>query len=240
MLLVSGCSFVNNSWFPRAMFGDEVYNKKKCTLLAEGGAGNQYISASIIESLNCDTEYVFVLFSGLGRIDVPVPVAMETEIEEYWHKTKLNNKFWFHSGGFGGSWNWKGAETEYAKWLRGYLEAQYKPMDYDYLADLSFTSITACLGLLEQKNIPYRWGFIYDIHTDYSSTMSSLSAAISDTHPRLLDLPVESKLDSTPHEWCKERNLLDQTDQFHPSADGYKKWADSIRPLVDFELTPGR
>ena len=232
MFLLAGCSYVDNLDFPEIAFGPAIYRENRAKIIAMGGAGNQYIAQSILDNVNCDTTGVFVLWSGLSRIDVPLPVEMDFEVDQYWHRTKSKNTVWFHSGGYGGTWH-SITKNAYAKYVHSYLKAQYTPLDWNYLASLSFTAISGALNLLEIKRIQYRFGFIYDFFQDYSSNTTSLSGAIDRDHHLLDHIPWQHCVSVTPYEFCRDNNLLD-TDDFHPSRQGYSTWWEKIKPEVPF------
>lgn len=69
-ILVSGCSYVEGAMWPQMAFPNtEIVN------IGQHGAGNQYISNSIIHAVDPKSppDYVFVLFAGVNRADVALP-----------------------------------------------------------------------------------------------------------------------------------------------------------------------
>jgi hypothetical protein len=236
MLLLAGCSYVDNSHFPRAAFGDKVYGDQ-CKIIARGGTGNAFIAQRILDNLTPDVDKVFVLWSGFSRIDIPLPKAMQHQVEPYEHTCTTDDTVWFHSGGFGGSWHSR-PRYPYAQWLYDYLSVQYKPMDWDYLATRNLTAISGCLNTLERLGIKYKFGFIYDIFQDYSYNNTSLSGPVSRDHALLKFIPWEHCLSSSPFEFCRDQNLLDPTEStpFHPSPTGYQEWWNTVKHEVPFEL----
>jgi len=234
MFLLAGCSYVDNPDFPLIAFGDAIYNQNRAKIVAMGGAGNQYIAQTIADNVNCDTHDVFVLWSGMSRLDVQLPIEMDHDVENYWHRTFSKRSVWFHSGGYGGTWHSiTNPKSRYAKYMHSYLEAQYKPLNWDYLAGISFTAISGALNLLETKNIQYRFGFIYDFFEDYSSDTTSLSGAVSRDHHMIDHIPWDKCISTTPYEFCRDNYLLD-TDEFHPSAEGYNEWWNTVKSEVPF------
>lgn len=230
MFILAGCSYVDNPDFPEVAFGPAVFRKERSKIVAMGGAGNQYIAQTILDNINCDTTGVFVLWTGLSRIDLPLPLEMDFEIENYWHRTYSKDTVWFHSGGYGGTWH-SLSKNKYAKYVYDYLRAQYKPLNWNYLAEKSFTSIVGALNTLEQRRIEYRFGFIYDFYQDYSSNTTSLSGAVSKDFYLLDNMPWDKCLSSTPYEFCLERNLLSD-DDFHPTREGYSAWWNDVKQNV--------
>jgi hypothetical protein len=125
-LLVSGCSFTDpigdyKSW-PRHLMADqevEVLN------LGRGGAGNNYIANSIMDSaIDYRPDFVFILFSGIIRSDFRIPVS-EIYLKNSNHNTALVGESLFAlSGG--------GADVK-----RGWLAA------YESIKDPSWPVVTS-------------------------------------------------------------------------------------------------
>ena len=77
-LLISGCSYTEFLDWPKRLFAPEnyrVYNQ------ARVGVGNEYIACSILHHLDTQPDFVFVLWSGINRIDMRVP---NTKIFDDW------------------------------------------------------------------------------------------------------------------------------------------------------------
>jgi len=237
MLLFAGCSYTDNPYFPRIAFGENVYNPTRCKILAQGGVGNTFIARSILDNLTPEVDKVFVLWSGFSRIDISVPKQMEYQFDPYEHRSLTNDASWLHSGGFGGSWH-SHSRYPYAQWIYDCVTAQYKPMDWNYLATQNLVTISGCLNTLDKLGIEYKFGFIYDIFQDYSDDNTSLSGPVSRNHSLLRLIPWEHCLSSTPFEFCRDRGLLDPTEPtpFHPSQIGYQEWWNSVKQEVSFEL----
>lgn len=225
MLLVAGCSFVQNPHLVPLMFGDSVYCSRQICNVAQSGAGNHYISQSILENLDGRIDRVFVLFSGLSRIDVPLPQDLEFEIENFVHRARLGRSIWFLSGGAAGFWNMDTAGAP--SWIRTYLKKQFISHDWEYLANLSLGHVAGCLAVLDSRKIEYIWGFIHDIYQDHTYE-SSLGGAISRDNQMAYNLPWERSLQVQPYDFCRQFNLLSE-DGFHPSPNGYRFWYDTVR-----------
>lgn len=237
MLLLTGCSFVNNSDLPRAVLGHWAFEPKTVLNLSRGGAGNFYIAQSILDNLHL-ADRVFVLWSGLNRIDIGLPLCHKPLLRSYDQFSETRNQLWFHSGGFGGSWH-SHPKHRYADWIYDYLKAQYVALDHNYLNNRSLSVIASCLAVLEQRQIPYAFGFIYDIHQDYSNSHTALGSAVDISDPAYNLIPWHKCLRNTPFEFCKQHGLL-SFDEFHPTAEGYEKWWLSVRDQVPFETPIAR
>jgi hypothetical protein len=238
MILLAGCSFVDNPDLPAAIFGNDAYNKKKVKIVGQGGSGNGWISRGILENLD-NVSSVFVLWSGLSRIDIEIPVEMIDNVQPYYsdkntpmHYTKGHESVWFHSGGWDGTWcNW--TRTKYADYLYNFMKSQYKPLNWEHLNNKSLLAIAGCLNTLEAKGIEYRFGFIYNIFKDYSGLQGSLSGAVDKNNPLLNLINWDKSVSNMPYEYCLENNLL-SSDNFHPSTKGYRTWWNSIKHEVPF------
>jgi hypothetical protein len=225
MLLISGCSFIENHHFPLLAWGDDVYFDHLAKMRARSGAGNQYIARTILENLVQDVDRVFVLWSGLCRIDITLPMAINHQVQGFWHHHHTYKCTWFNSGGFQGFWN---MDTQpVPMWIKKYLRNQYLAMDWEYLATNSFTHVVGCLNTLEARGINYSFGFIADPFVDHSHE-PSLGGGIDRNNPLINLINWDKCLPTYPYDYCREHGLLSE-DRFHPSEQGYRAWIDSIK-----------
>jgi len=236
MLLISGCSYTDNYHFPTIAFGEQVYRQAKN--VAWGGAGNHYIASSVLDNLNQTIDKVFILWSGLSRLDIEFPVDVVNDIRPYYEGSPIHitgQTAWFHTGGYDGTWcNW--TRTKYEKYVYEYIRNQYLPLDFEYLNKQSLKHIVGCLNTLESMNIDYRFGFIYDIFHDYSAHQQSLSGPVDKNEPLLDLINWDKSLSLTPYEFCRENNLLSD-DNFHPSSEGYQRWWEIVSENVPFTIS---
>lgn len=224
MLLLAGCSFVNDPNCHLTGFGRLAHEYDQCRIVSRSGAGNYYIAHSILSHITkLDVSEVFVLWSGLSRIDIPLPLASADQFRS--HNISVEEDCaWLHSGGWAGTWSLdkKKASTNFYD----YYHSQYSALDWKFLNQQSLTKIIGCLNTLEHQKIPYKWGFIYDIYHDHSDE-SSLSAAVDHSEPLLKLLPWNKCISVAPYDYCKKLNLLSD-DQFHPSLEGWTSWFANI------------
>jgi hypothetical protein len=68
-VLVSGCSFTRSLW-PQTVFDPAKYKLRN---VAKESAGNSYISNSITAEVNWRPDFVFVLWSGINRLELRTP-----------------------------------------------------------------------------------------------------------------------------------------------------------------------
>lgn len=111
-LLVSGCSFTECSDWPSRLFAPAQY---KISNQARSSSGNEYIACSILHHLDTQPDFVFVLWSGINRIDMRVP---NTEIFNDWpgyRCVELAHSKFFLSGH---------AVDPDRGWLRGYNDVK--------------------------------------------------------------------------------------------------------------------
>jgi hypothetical protein len=223
MLLVSGCSYICNPYFL-----DSCFPNQPLISFAQSGAGNQYIADSILSNLHDDIEKVFVLWTGFNRIDIPFSSKLLLDRINPWHKSQIKNTNWLHSGGMQGGLSF----DELPKWLDQYLKQQYLPLDWDYLVDQNLRHVVGCLNTLEVLRIDYAFGFIYDIHQDYSDRFW-LGGPVPKNHNLLKSINWNRCISTTPYEFCLQHNLLDD-DNIHPSYLGYKTWWNQVQKESPF------
>ena len=95
--------------------------------------------------------------------------------------------------------------------------------DQLYHSEVTFQNIMNCFNLLEKKNIPYRFSFIYDIwakHNHYS-----LGQAVKECYYSQIDW--SKFINLPPFEYGIKNNLL-SNDGFHLTQAGMNNWANQI------------
>lgn len=211
-ILISGCSFSGSNW------GLLTPNNTVRNLSAPG-AGNSYISDSIIQNLHTKFDLVVVMFTGVYRVDLKIPKLIgDAWLGDYKFRTNLNQTCYVHGGGILGSWKYMSSK------LSLYFESQYKAMDFEYLENQGVEPVLRCLQALEQSKQRYLWGWIYDIHQDYRSEPFGHSLGrVQQNWPKLQKFK-QNQIYQTPYEYCKNNNLLD-SDSFHPTIQGYQQFS---------------
>lgn len=219
MLLLAGCSYLHNPYLPSIIAGSDSYE-----LIAKGSAGNEFIAKSVIYNIR-RTNYkkVFILWSGLIRLDLEVSNTLDLSGVDEYRKTQRDQRTWFHSGGLEGGCL---KDPAVPKWIKNHFQQQYLTLDYDLIQSQSLYHISTCLNTLEAQGIDYRFGFIYDIHKP-DNGQYSLGKEVLKTHPLVHLIPWKKSISSTPYDYCLEHGLLSE-DRFHPSEEGYQKWWDSV------------
>ncbi len=219
MLLLAGCSFLHNDYLPSIVAGQQSYE-----VIAKGSAGNEFIAKSVIYNIKLKNyKKVFILWSGLIRLDLEVSNKLDLSGVSSYRKTQRNNRTWFHSGGLNG-----GCLSDMAvpKWVRNHFHQQYVTLDYELIQSQSLYHIATCLNTLEAQGIDYRFGFIYDIHKP-NNGQYSLGNHVSKAHPLVHLIPWKKAVPIPPYDYCLEHNLLSE-DRFHPTEQGYQKWWNEV------------
>jgi len=226
VILVAGCSYLANprdNGYPEVLtnrLGPEINN------IASSAAGNHYISKEVIDNAiqhADEIEYVFVLWSGIMRVDVPVGQNVRDQLSlDYSFSMPGTNRFWFHSGGLKNNFS---PNRLLDKVIR--LSYYEHFANNDYLTNESNYHIRTAELVLQALNIPYDFGSIYDYYQP-SNTESSCGVSTKSEE----DLDFNFSIKSHPYEYCAEHGLLD-CDGFHPTKEGLEQWLNSVKLKID-------
>ena len=97
-IIVSGCSYTEGHDWP-----EHLWPNSTVTNLAKSGASNQYISDSVIQSIDLDNkpDFVFILWTGLNKLDMVLPVSpLTTELAtQHKYYGKVGSSYYFFDGG---------------------------------------------------------------------------------------------------------------------------------------------
>jgi hypothetical protein len=225
--LIVGCSFVENlNYRPEKSL--TPINPNHFAVRGKSGSGNQAIAARVAwEISNHPYKQVIVLWSGINRLDFPIGKPLHDTFPKtsegrpvYGYHTDLGDVVWYHSGGFALS----GCSDQCPKQIRDFFQNQYKSCTPRYLTDMTMLSVWQTQRLLESKGIPYKMGFIYDIHHPYVEHYLEPGLGMVDTTSSYYDQIDWSVFQpSTPYEWARDRNQL-LADNFHPTFNGMWAW----------------
>lgn len=246
-LIVSGCSFTDNRRHPTWV--DTVAEQLTTTTvinLGRAGAGNAYISQSVIDCLTrnhfAPTEtMVIVMWSGPDRHDVRVAGDYWYLLEDYHSKTNIGDPdgYWVFSGGRSNSW------IDHVETRKLFLH-HYTTIDPVIMCSQTLYQILMLSVYLEHQGFSQ----YFMSHLNYwdsdpsreSVTDGSLNVAFF-----CRNLPIfqcmafdrwifsNNNKDSI-YEFCRDRDLL-SADQFHPSAMGHKLYAEQIiAPYLERKL----
>jgi hypothetical protein len=219
-ILLTGCSFIN----------EFNVDNDKIKIFGFPGAGNSLIAEKTLSELATGKyDRVFVSWSGINRIDVPVGESLGYVIDQgYKFKTHIGKSFWYASGGLGAS----GQSKNCPKAIRGMFDAFYKFANARYLTDQGLTGVLKVQSYLQAKKIQHKMSFIYDIHKRDQHWDHALGRVDKQSHVyQLIDWD-NIQITNTPHEWAKQHNFLCD-DKFHPTVDAMKEW---IRQNFNLDL----
>ena len=225
-VLVSGCSFTACSTWPNILFSGHTVNN-----VGAGAAGNQYIAQSIIDSVRKQRpDFVFLLWSGLRRLDISFPKDyFNSEFKSWQYKGSTSTSCILFSGG---DWTRDDGNDPPALWghpiVDAYFKMQYKNKVQDYLMDQSSQAIMNCHNFLESQSINYKFSFIYNIFNPYKDE-AMLGPPVTKNSNYFTYLNWEKYIDTTPLEWAIKHDHL-SNDNFHPTQTGMNAWAEYIKP----------
>lgn len=123
--------------------------------LSVEGMGNRYITSRLFEYID-DVgipDYVYLQYSGLSRIDLPLDYNVT--IPDYSYQIKTKKRTWVASGGRNGSW----MSCDLLKKFFAYMY-NIKKVESHY--DLNMHEIFKAIELCKTLKIKYNWTSYYD------------------------------------------------------------------------------
>lgn len=239
-LVVGGCSFTHdysNKTWPRFLI--DCMPTAKLHDLSYPGAGNEYISQSMIQYLNCKnlnpkTTLVLIMWSGLTRKDITVSKQCY-DIVPNSSKFEICNDYWVFSGGILGAW--RQLTMPVSGILKPLFDNFYKIVDNHSLAKNTLMHMIHAKEFLENQGFSYKfmsyvnyWKFgTHEVgdpgHEDFSLTYYAANDPL---------------LDSLGNQWIwtdKDQNCLYEyacahnelkEDKFHPTLLGQEKFTKNI------------
>jgi len=211
--LIAGCSYVHKLKF------DEQIDHSRYIIRGSPGAGNQAIASRVIHELAYqDFDQVIVLWSGVNRLDMPVPLPLHQTFE-YNFVDVIGDTAWYHSGGIGCS----GQSTDAPKTVKQYFDILYLGATQEYLSDLTLSSILSVQTLLRTRNIPYKMCFIYDVDNSQPSQHEVSHGELSKKSILYSQIDWQTFGAESPWEWATARKKLDHTD-YYPTKDAFFEW----------------
>jgi hypothetical protein len=258
---------------PGSVWPEHLFGPHKILNLAKSGAGNNYISNSILYNLDYKPDFVFVLWSGINRIDLRVPASplynLATENNSSYAKAQIGESLYFMGGydhnpergwlaGYQNikspDWpeikslsDWfglpdeikqeclahdislstKGGKENILSFAHQYFLTQCMDNYKDYRSEVSFQHIATCFSMLEKFNIPYRFGFIYDIWNKNEYFIHGL--AVKNKYYHMIDWT--KFIDLPPFQFGIKHDLLSE-DQYHLTKEGMIAWSDEIKKII--------
>jgi hypothetical protein len=215
--LLVGCSFVQ---------GLDLAVNNDCAnyrVIGRSGSGNQALAARVL--YECSREKfnrVIVIWSGVNRIDIPIPLEVHDTFPKddhgdpcYKFYTLLDPVVWYHSGGFCLS----GTSEKCPSPVRSFFKQQYLGATPRYLADLTLGAIITTQGFLQKQGIPHDMTWIYDVdRSDLGERNEPGCGQLDRTSPlhTLVDWNRFSQ-HQTIFEHCQANGQL-MNDGFHPKS----------------------
>jgi len=219
-ILTSGCSFSRGpgAW-PNHIaqwYDADLVN------LAQAGAGNTYISRSVMAELQQRSyDLVLVMWSGLERIDLQV------EDIDYFDQTKYTSKYQSQQNDWPEkiiepvndqdyvqkNWVFGSGHLNRDPWLvkHGLLEKLYRQQNFDVHLQRSFYDMLSLESYLKSRSTPYAFAF----YQNYVKAMGDWANQLDWTNiynqTNLFDI-------------TKSMNDYD-TDNIHPGPNAHKVWA---------------
>ena len=175
--LIIGCSNgLNLHKFFTKVFGSKNI---EWINLSMAGMGNRYITSRLFEYVDSVgiPDYVYLQYSGLSRIDIPLDIKVTVPDYEWQIKTARRN--WVASGGRNGSWE----GCDMLSRIFGYMyDISSDTCHYDLTLHEIFRGIEFCKTL----KIRYSWSSYYD-YTNPPNKTTSIDGSI-DKMPMYIDM----------------------------------------------------
>ena len=147
--------------------------------LSFAGMGNRYITSRLFEYVD-DVgipDYVYLQYTGLSRIDLPLDVKVT--VSDYEFQTKTNRRNWVASGGRNGSWT-------KCEMLRKFFAYMYDIKSDSCYYDLSLHEIFRGIELCKTLKINYNWSSYYN-YTNPPDKNTKIDGMI-DQLPKYIDM----------------------------------------------------
>lgn len=209
---------------------DEIMSDDKCIFynLSYGGAGNTYIGNRCIEFvLDNKVDYVYLQFSGLNRIDLPL-TNDELHIDAGIRTRISKNHKWIASGGYTGSW----LRHPFSERLFSYFYSKESAYPSFFL---NLLEIFKCISFLRDKNIDFNWSSYYDYVSPPSiNCHSDGMIRENDSLYSLYDKLDKNKFIMPPLNYILTNNLKTEQDQIHYPYESTLKWITNFKNKFNF------
>ena len=229
-LLVGG-----HSWTSGKDWINEIYDHTKITNLSYPGAGNKYIADSVMEYLVNDRSVtqVFICWSGLVRIDIPLPKKVRPQWHDIYTKGQTTNSTYYTNDM--APWRDKNSKLRIENDM---VRLMYQEKDYRSVKNQSLVSMINLQNFLKINRVDYRFCFMYDYtnkdfdhnHLTTESKFDGFSTlgSIDKDNGFLNQLDGNFVLDPAGLDWALRQNEDLLEDSIHLTNDGYRKWAKEL------------
>ena len=235
-LLLSG-----DSWLEEHSWYQEIFDSEQVTNLAVSGSGNKYIAESVMSHIveNPDVDHVFVNWTGLNRIDIPLPLGIKPEYKDAGaiHRTTSASRYWTnHTAPF------RDRNTNISIEER-LIRLMYQEKGYTSVKNQALIHMINLQDFLKVRQVPYLFCFMYDYgNSDFdhnhltgeakTEAFSNLGSVDRD-NPFLRQLDRSCVLEPAGIDWALRQPMEFQVmkDAIHLTEEGYRAWARAmLRP----------
>lgn len=227
-LLLSG-----DSWMAGRSWYQEIFDCGQVTNLAVSGSGNKYIAESVISHIseNPGVDYVFVNWSGLNRVDIPLPLGVSTSYTDAGAKDRITSasRYWTNNMA---PWRDKDSHIHIEERL---IRLMYQEKGYTSVKNQALINVVNLQNFLKAKGIPYLFCFLYDYtNPDFDhnhltgETGTPGFSTLGSTHkenPMLGELDREFCMEPAGIDWALKQDEDHFKDPIHLTNDGCRAWA---------------
>lgn len=201
----------------------EFYN------LSLSGSGNTYISNRCIEFLteNPTTDYVYIQFSGLQRVDLPL-TKDELGINSKEYRIRHSKYYsWMPSGGYTGSW----LNYEFTRKLFSNFYSKDNALNLHFI---NLLEIYKCISFLKQLKIKFNWSTYYDYLLAPSSNSSKDGVIEKESKSyQIYNMLNKENFVEPPLSFIIKNGFKTQTDQVHYPYESQMEWLKSIKNKIE-------
>ncbi len=217
--LILGCSYTDRD---QAIWHDTMFDEPY-TVFAKGGVDNAWITRTGLHVLP-DYDSVFVMFTGLNRISVPLP--QDQHPANYYFSFPIG----YDMGPYGDvnlvqSGGPLGAIDKLTGPVKDIFKTVYTSDCTKYFSQLNMYHVIMFIEYLNSKQIPYKYTFIYDITKVYSEQSLGQCTDYLDRLDRTHYVPI------TPYEFAIENNGFSD-DGFHLNHNCQSSWAEEVKKYL--------
>ena len=242
-LLLSGDSWMANP----CRWADQIFQAQATVNLAVPGAGNGFISHSVIDHVITvgRPDFVFVNWTGLNRVDIALPRNLSPGFLDNEAKNRQTTWARYHTN-HSAPWRDRSHRIPVDEPL---VRMMYQEKDYRTVKSLSLIHVINLQDFLKVRRIPYLFCFIYD-YTNADLDHNHLTNETEDSFSGLGSLPVAdpmlAQLDTqyilrpTGMEWAMSQSEDLFKDQIHLKTEGLLAWADEMLKYYQQELTESK
>jgi hypothetical protein len=223
----------------------EIFHSQTVTNLAVPASGNKYIAESVISHIveNPGVDYVLVNWSGLVRVDIPLPLRARPPYDDKFavDRTTETSRYWANDMA---PWRDKNTKIKIEERL---TRIMYQEKGYASVKNQALLSVVNLQNFLKVRKIPYLFSFLYDYtNTDFDhnhltaeSKMVHWSTlgTVPDSHPLLAEIDRANCLEPAGIDWAltQPQDLFE--DPLHLTDHGLRAWAREMLKYYQTQLT---